>query len=194
MKEFNAFKVYARALSLVVSLSLVLGVIAYLQGGSFHKFIEMKSKELGLSGEDHTQTHTKLAKSLSFRLCKSRIASLEWSNHAKIYEDKSSPKAKWMAQDFGSGEPRELDYLDVEKWLGINCMVRVIPLQAFVASQPSGLPDFLVVRFIDGSISHVKKSKISDFQFDDQFFQSGELARSLSELYRLAGIKNPEPR
>ena len=160
-----------RALSLVVSLSLVMGVIAYLQGGSFHKFIEMKSRELGFGGAEHNQTQTKLAKSHSFRLCRTRIASIEWSNHAKIYEDKSTPKAKWMAQEVGSTEARELDYLDVEKWLVINCMVRVMPLQSFSASQSPVISDFLVIRFIDGSISHIKKSKVSDFQFDDKFFQ-----------------------
>ena len=141
-----------RAFSLIISLLLVVSVITYLQGGSFHHFIERKSRELGLSGGGPPPL---ALKSRSFRLCKTRIASLEWSNHVRIFEDKSGTKARWMSQSPGTAQPHELDYLDIEKWFGINCVVKVTPLEG--AKELSQLGDFLVLQFVDGSVSHLKR-------------------------------------
>ncbi len=185
-------KVYFRAVSLLISLAMVLAAIAYLHGGSFRTLIESKSREWGFGGAgEHALIVTK---STSFRLCRTRIDSIEWSNHVRIFEDKTGTKAKWMSQASSSANARELDYLDIEKWFGINCEVRVRPWPEANQSRLAKQIDFVVFHFVDGATSHIKRTLDAGFLFDQSFFKSTELANSLSELYQLGSIDLPEPR
>ena len=83
--------------------------------------------------------------------------------------------------------PRELDSLEVEKWFGINCVIKVFKL-ASLGSELSKQPDYLLIKFVDGTLTHIKKSAGSEFLLDQDFFRSPELLSSLRELYNLGGI------
>ena len=186
MKNFSALKVYLRALSLIMSLLLVLTVIGYLQSPTFHHYVDSKSQDWGLTAGPPTSS---MGKGQPLRLCRTRIQSLEWSNHSRIFEDSSHSKARWLSQVPGAA-PRELDSLEVEKWFGINCVVKVFKIPPFDLG-----PDFLIVQFVDGTGAHLKKTAVaSDFAIGSEYFRSPELASSLSELYKLGGIDLAEPR
>ncbi len=184
MKKFNAFKVYLRGFSLLLSLVLVLSVIAYLRGGSARNFIDHQMSEfLGVQPPPHQPTQ-------NFRLCKTRIESLEWANGARIYEDVSQAKPRWMSQDQG-GKARELNSLEIEKWFGINCQVRV---RVEKAVNIGCITPYLKIKFVGDEIDELQKARDSHFLTGTDYFKSTELDQSLEELYKLGDFDSPPPK
>ncbi len=171
---------------MILSLLLVIAVISYLEAGSFRRFIDSKSQELGLTQAPLQNLN---GKSESFRICHTRVESVEWSNHARIFEDKSKAQARWLSQ-VPATAPSELNALEVEKWFGINCVVKIFKS---TGASLSNRPDDLLISFVDGSIKHIKRSG-NDFLFDNESFRSPELASSLSELYRIGSFDLAEPK
>ena len=168
-------KIYLRAFSMIISLAIVLSVIAYLRRGSFHHFITRHAQDFGMSPP--SPLHSR-----NYRICRTRIESMEWVSGSRIYEDKSGRKPRWMSVSAGA-EPRELDYLEVEKWFGINCVIKVGMMNPQLSHKLSLEPDLLTIRFVDQRVVHVKKSISDEFLFDQDFFKSIELTNSFAELY-----------
>jgi hypothetical protein len=191
MRNFSAFKIYLRGFSLLISLSLVLSVIAYLQGGTARRFIDQKMADyLGVQPTHPHQLHAPLVKSIGLRICKTRIESIEWSSGARIFEDTSQNKPRWMSLVPG-GIARELNTIEIEKWFGINCVLRVLPLEP---NQSMSFHHFLKLTFVGGESEDLKKGSSGELLFGPQAFKSQEVTRSLSELYQLAEFALPEPK
>lgn len=191
MRNFSAFKVYLRGFSLLISLSLVLSVIAYLQGGTARHFIDQQmSYFLGVQPTHRQNIRPAPSKSVSLRLCKTRVESVEWSNGGRIFEETSQNKPRWMSVVAG-GTARELNTIDVEKWFGINCVLRVLPIDK---NPDSSFHNFLSLTFVGGETEQIKKNSSGEFLFGLQAFRSQELIHSLSELYQLGEFNLPEPK
>jgi hypothetical protein len=191
MRNFSVFKVYARGFSLLLSLALVLSVISYLHGGAARKIIDQQmANYFGVQPIQRPNVRAHPQKTIGLRLCKTRVESVEWSNGARIFEDTSQNKPRWMSLLPG-GTARELNTIEVEKWFGINCVLRVLPLEG---NHSLDFKSFLSLSFVGGETEQIKKNSVSDFLFGPQAFRSQEVNHSLSELYQLGEFNLPEPK
>jgi hypothetical protein len=124
-----------------------------------------------------------LDSSKALNLCDTRVDSILFPDGRKIEEVKSGMDMKWMAYD---PAPRELNYLEVEKWLGQYCRVATQPVEK---PEKVAMPTLLVLKFIDG-----RTKSIEGFPERNFFaaypgvppFASSDLVEALKELRRLA--------
>ena len=124
-----------------------------------------------------------------FNLCRTRVKALVWPDGRKIEQSEREMKATWMAFDSGAAlgavsSAREMNPLEVEKWLSLHCQVTVsrherAPLEPFV--------DFLTLQFIDGTSMRIRRSQNWMFVIDGvESFSSPDLRAVVDEAAQLA--------
>lgn len=176
MKSFRIKSILFRVFLLVISLTGVLWTLRYTQNHP-QMFNDI------FNGPSKTTKHLSMpAQNMRpFRLCESRILSIEFNDGSKIFEDKTQAKARWMSQIKDSAAI-ELDYIEIEKWFGINCVIKSNPLESFDFSNS----DHIKIQFVDGKEMLISTNPNSNFevQLDSQksIFHSNELSESLNEL------------
>ena len=115
----------------------------------------------------------------TLNLCKTRVHAIIFADGKKVEEFKQGLEMKWMAHD---PTPREIYYLDVEKWLGKYCRIQV---EASTESPKVELPVAVTVEFIDQSKELIHQEGAT-FIVGGTYFRSEEFANALVELRHLA--------
>jgi hypothetical protein len=122
-------------------------------------------------------------------LCPTRIASVTWADGREVEESPSGIKRKWLAA-FPRAAPREIGYLEVEKWLSQHCEV-IAQLAEGVIVGADSAQRLAVVRYIDGSETVIDQTpqglvKISQPGASARFYRSSDLKGALQELATIA--------
>jgi hypothetical protein len=155
-----------RLLTLILAFGLILYAMSALKGGGLPPFI-MSLLGTGPSGPR-----------LSW--CDTRVISLERPSGLKIFQD----HFKWKAQ-LGATDPRELDFVSVEKWLGRHCTVGIKPSAG--AKLDTSTPA-LVVEFLKGQKESLMTSAPGHYFWKGQSFESPQLDEALAQLDRMAQV------
>ncbi len=127
-----------------------------------------------------TEMPSESSESSSYRLCETRIHSLRWKDGFRIEESKEDMKMKWLAYGTEAREPRELSYLEVEKWLSQNCSITV----GTSAAAAAGLEfaPFVTIQFVNQNLKTVYRAGSNLFQIDGQVLRSSQLEHALENL------------
>lgn len=120
-----------------------------------------------------------------FNICRTRIHSITWPSGRRVEEFKEGLKLRWVAVD---PRPREIGYLEVEKWLSAHCQVIIRPIKE--APETSGQPSEIVIRFVDNSTATIRNLggalyDVKDFG-EERLVESLDLKEALLELQRIA--------
>jgi hypothetical protein len=121
-----------------------------------------------------------------FNICRNRIHAIDFEGGNKVEEFKEGLKLRWLA--FQDGQPRELGYLEVEKWLSSHCQIVVKPatekeIETISARQA------LTIRYIDRSELPIERIGGLYFRIEGKLFQSKDFADAIEELRQLAQFK-----
>lgn len=166
---------YLRVFVLIAALALVFAAINGVRPQHFQKFFGV------FEGQGDTRGNVAGG---FFRLCHTRILSLEFPDGKKVEETKAGAvRMKWIALD---PKPSEMNYLEVEKWLGRNCRVpaSAVDNAAAAKSAPGSLA--VSVAFINGATTVIETLDENVFRVGDEVFKSPELTQALADLRRLA--------
>jgi hypothetical protein len=99
----------------------------------------------------------------SRNICPTRIDSITFADGLSIFEETKGLKMRWMSKKLAA--VHEIDYLEMEKWLGIHCQVKV-SMNAML--RPGDFKDFAVIKYIDG-----KELRIGQFPIEPEIFMLG---------------------
>ncbi len=116
-----------------------------------------------------------------YNICRTRIHSVEWKDR-KVEEFREGLNMRWMAVD---PTPREISYMEVEKWLSRNCQIIIQPFQA-ASSDRSLFNDFVTVQYIDGQKLIIKRGPGPVYQIESKTFHSPYLDNALKDLEKIA--------
>ena len=120
-------------------------------------------------------------------LCDNRVDSILFPDGRKIEEVKSGMDMKWVA--YGP-TPRELSYIEMEKWLGQYCRVATQTIEKLeMKPEKVAMPVVLVLKFIDGRTKSIEGFPERNFFAAHPGvppFASSDLVEALKELRRLA--------
>ncbi|MCM2281419.1 MAG: hypothetical protein NDI61_06185 [Bdellovibrionaceae bacterium] len=178
MKAFFALKVVSLLLALIGVLMLINGVNATHVDRFFRTF----------GGDPTTIGAGQLPEQVSMILCKTRIHAIIWPDGPKIEEFKQGMTMKWLAHD---PQPREIGYLDMEKWLGEHCRFSAREVPADIASSAQFQSE-IVVEFIDQTSTRIGLGDHQMIRFDGRVLESPDLIQALGQLRGLAQF--PEKR
>jgi len=120
-----------------------------------------------------------------FNICRTRIHSITWPSGRRVEEFREGLKLRWTAVD---PQPREIGYMEVEKWLSSHCQVIVRPLNE--APEVAGKPSEIVIRFVDNTSATIRNLggavyDLKDFG-EERLVESPDLQEALLELQRIA--------
>lgn len=179
---------------LVLALGGVLYAMSHMNSGSMNKAFLALGIEPGTAQSPGFQPANRYAGDgeKRFNLCPTRVHAIVWSDGRKVEESKDGLKLRWMAYD---PQPREISYLDVEKWLSAHCQVHVSPPSVEDKTR-SEFHDFLTVRYIDGQELKVLRAGEPGgaedlFRIGDQLYRSDDFRDAVNELSRIA-LFNPD--
>jgi hypothetical protein len=116
----------------------------------------------------------------AYNLCPTRVRAVIWPDGKKIEEKKDGLKLRWMAAD---PQPREIGYLEVEKWLSQHCQIAVQkkPADATALAASSKI----IVQYIDGSEKTFGLAKPGEFIEGGSVLISSDLESALAELRKI---------
>ncbi len=170
MKILFALKIFG----LLICFVGVVAVINRLDPKHVDKFFKTLGADQSQTGNDGASPPA----SSTYRLCDSRIHSMKWNDGRRIEESKDGMKLKWMAHN---PEPRELSYLEIERWLSQNCDISVTTASsAGVAFSP-----FLTIEFVNQNLKTIYRASPNLFQIDGQVLHSTQLEQALEKLRNL---------
>ncbi len=120
-------------------------------------------------------------------LCRNRIHSLDFGTNQKIEESQSGGEAQWSAYE---PNPRPLNYLSVEKWLGEHCYVDSVERNESM-EKLGPFQTIIRIGFIDGQEASLMQNSANSniYSWDGRFYESTEMTSALAELKALAGWK-----
>lgn len=187
LKTLTAFKI----LVLVLSLATVIYAMRAIRQGSLDRFFQTlesvpNSSSKGTKSLDSSEKE-KSGEPIQIHLCKNRVHAMVLSDGHRIFEKRNGLDLKWMAESGAdAGSIRELNYLDIEKWLGQHCAVDALR-HDMSPGEILTFEGFLTIEFIDGTKIDILKSGENLFKVDELVFQSTDLNEALTELQVLAG-------
>jgi len=156
---------------LVIALAAVLSMISGVRPSHIERFFTAFGGSLGGSSQGSGPE--------KFNLCKTRVHAIIWPDGKKIEEFKRGMTMKWLAMD---PEPREIGYIDVEKWLGEHCRFTVMTVEGSAPST-GGAP--LTVEFIDTTALRIEIGPSDHFLIEGRLVYSPEFSQALRELRSL---------
>lgn len=118
-----------------------------------------------------------------FNICRTRVHAIIFNDGKKIEESRNGLDLKWMAHD---QTPREISYLDVEKWLSQHCQIVIEP-RSIQIGESLRFSQFVTIEFIDGTKMHVLNSGDGTLRIEDKVFRSSDFQDALAELENIAG-------
>lgn len=121
-----------------------------------------------------------------FNICRTRIHSITWPSGRRVEEFKEGRlKLRWVAVD---PRPREIGYMEVEKWLSAHCQIITRPLAE--DAQGVGAPSEITIRFVDDSSVTLRRYEGTVFDLKDlgekRLVESPDLVGALLELQEIA--------
>lgn len=157
---------------LLFTLVLVVWASIAVREGSMEGFF------VSVTGADHSK---------QINLCPNRIHSLDFGSNRKIEESHAGGDMQWKAYE---PDPRNLNYLAVEKWLGEHCYVEAVELKEKMETL-GAFESAVKIEFIDGKqVTLMQNSANSDiYSWDGRFYESKDMTLALGELLSLAGWK-----
>ena len=118
-----------------------------------------------------------------FNICRTRVHAIVWPSGRRVEEFREGLKLRWLAVD---PRPREIGYLEVEKWLSAHCQVVIKP----VTDAPKGTAATIEVRYIDEKVSRIKVYEDAIFDLkefgEERLVRSDDLRDALLELQKIA--------
>ena len=142
---------------------------------------------LGISPPPATTAHihkdTESGNTEQLTWCQTRVQSMESPSGFKIYQD----KLKWLT---GDSNPREVNFLDVEKWFGRNCSLKIKPLGK-ATTDINTFQTALIVNFIKGGSERFLNlpQEPHIYSWKGQVFRSPQLKQALDQLKTFSGSK-----
>lgn len=175
MKILHVFRIAI----MIVTLAAVVSTIRNLRSGQSNDFFAI------FQGAQSPATKTAQAgigqRTVRYNLCQTRIHALILPDGRKVEEFKQGLTMKWLAYE---PAPRELAYLEVEKWLGEYCRFQASPVQ--MAVNAANFREVLRIEFINGEKQVITSAGGDLYRVGDQAFQSPELTKALADLKRIA--------
>lgn len=159
-----------KLLVLFIALGLVLWASIAVRKGSMDGFF------VSLTGADPAK---------QINLCPNRIHRLTFKDQKRIEEIKVGSDLQWRALD---PDPRPLNYLGLEKWLGERCYIAA----SLMDEKIENLGNFettLKIDFIDQSSASLMQNsaKPDVYSWDGRLYNSPAMTSALKELRGLAG-------
>ncbi len=164
--------VIVKLVILFFTLGLVVWALIAVREGSMEGFF------VSVAGVDNSK---------QINLCRNRIHSLDLGTNRKIEESHSGGDSQWKAFD---PDPRALNYLAIEKWLGEHCYVDSV--ERTDSMEKLGLFETIIkIKFIDGQEASLMQNSANSniYSWDGRFYESTEMTSALAELMALAGWK-----
>lgn len=156
---------------LVLALIAVFAVINGVRPAHLEKFFTTFAGNLEASGTARPAGR--------FNLCKTRVHAIIWPDGKKIEEFREGMTMKWMAHD---PQPREIGYIEMEKWLGEHCSFAT----AAGPEAPSTTGEEVIkVEFIDKTVLKIGLGPDNLFRIENEVFRSPEFSHALRELRTL---------
>lgn len=183
MKPTLFFKI----VTLIAALVFVLIAIRSINAGSVGKFFAALGIEPGTQSSPGLQPGgSSLAPGEErFNICRTRIVGVRFVDGRQIVEEKNGFKMRWMAVE---REPREIGYLDVEKWLSRHCQITIRPAGEMAADAEKSR--WLEIRYVDGSLAVIHRVRGGVFDFsalgERRAAASPELESAVAELLSVA--------
>jgi len=179
---------------MVAVLVAVLWLMRSLNADTVAKLLENLGLQAGGAGAPGFQVAGRPLKAGEERLnlCPTRIVSFKWSDEYggswRSIEERQQTggiKMQWLAV---APEPRELNYLAIEKWLALHCQVTALPInEKDVAHIGSRVP--LEIHYVDGATISIDEIDRQFFRIGEKFFESRDLAEALKELRAVAKLE-----
>ncbi len=148
---------YIRIVVMAFALVAVLWLMRSLSADSMAKLFENLGLQAGGAGAPGFQVAGRPLQSGEERLnlCPTRIVAFKWTDKfggpRRSIEERQQPggiKMQWLAV---APEPREVNYLEIEKWLTLHCQVTVRNIEEQeVAHYSSRVP--LEIHYVDGAM------------------------------------------
>ncbi len=174
-------------LKIIVMVGMLIGIIYSIRSMNAGK-VQTAFEALGIQSGNHQNPGFQAANrplqpgEENFNLCQTRVHAIAWSPERKVEEERDGLKLRWMAFD---PQPRELNYMAIEKWLSAHCQVAVMP----IPSPTVGYRPLITIQYIDGKdlkieigtdgtyLAQLEKPKV---------FSSQDLTDALKELEGIA--------
>ena len=176
---------------LMATLIGVFYVIRTINGDSMGRFLAAVGVQDNSSGRP---TRTMSAASdtpvefQSFSLCPNRIQGFVWPDGRRLEEAKDGAKVRWLVFE---PKAREVASLEVEKWLGQHCQVKIRPILR-ATLQKFNFDRAFLVRYLDHSEAKLERSGSNVFRVGEQLFRSEDLSSAIDELEQIAKFKKPD--
>jgi hypothetical protein len=180
-------------LKVMVLILILMGVIAVMRGinaGSVQGFFDALGIEPGAAGSPGLQPSQRplAAGESRVNICPNRIHAIIWADGRKVEEIRQGLKLRWTAFD---PEPREIGYMDVEKWLSLHCQIVGRPADASSREQ-ADFRDFVIIQYIDKKETKVQSAGGDLIRFDEdsaRVYHSEDFLQALEELEQTAGFQ-----
>lgn len=176
---------FIKATILVLTLVAVIYAIRSLNSGAMGSFFYSLGIEPGTQQSPGLQPAGRRPVQMGeerLNICRTRVHALIFQSGQKIEELKEGLNLKWMAYD---PKPREISYLDVEKWLSRHCQIVIGP-RAIADGEVLKFEEYATIEFIDGSSLKVLKAADGTYRIEDRTFYSDDLTDALAELRQIA--------
>ena len=189
-----------RILFLIIALFAVIYTMGHLDSSKTSQFltalgIDSPSHSGGQQGM-HSRVVTQVETS-KIVICPTRIRAFVWPDGRKLEESASGMKTRWLAYD---PAPREVNSIEVEKWLSLHCQVSAViynpTLDTSRGAQRGGSADAfaksLGFELVGGKTIQLRKGGPDLYALEKQIFRSKDLSDALSELAQIAKFDKPE--
>lgn len=181
---------FIRAAVLLIALVGVIYAIRTLQPSSVQKAMLALGVEPGTQASPGLQPASRALQEgeQHLNICRTRIHAIEFDGGQKVEEFKQGLNLKWLA--FEDSKPRELGYLDVEKWLSRHCQIIVKPVDE-AALPKDAVRGKVKLVYIDRTELPIDWIYGHHFQFEGKTYDSTDFADALAELRGLASFEKP---
>ena len=178
--------VITKILLMVVALAGVLYVMRSVNQDGAGRFLQALGVEPGTQQSPGLQpSNRKLQEGEeSHNICPTRIKAITWADGRAVQEHKEGLKMRWQALEPGKPEPRDISYLEVEKWLSLHCQIAIKPVLT-QTDPPGPFTKFLTIQYVDGTENVIAKHE-KVFKSDAKLFTSEDFESALADLERIA--------
>lgn len=181
------FGLYAKISLLVLALAAVVFVIRSLNKDKVQDAFEA----LGIPDAPATASAAG-PKVVERTLCRTRVHAIRFPNGDTVIEKKKGLDLQWTAESAeNAGTPRQLNYLEVEKWFSRHCKFKAAVAPPLENLEPSNEPvKYVLIEFIDKSTWEIYREGdafLSASNPKDRF-TSTDFAEGFVELRSIAGF------
>jgi hypothetical protein len=179
-----------KVLVLILALVGVIGVMRGIDARGVQGLFEALGVEPGAPGSPGLLPSKRplVAGETRVNICPNRIHAIVWADGRKVEEIREGLKLRWTAFD---PQPREIGYMDVEKWLSLHCQVAGSPVSEIDQEQVE-FRDFVTIQYIDKKETKVQRAEGDIIRFGEAssvIYRSEDFMQALQELEQTAGFQ-----